>query len=248
MCMGTQQERWSDYRTGSIHSSKFSMANSKTHTFSTWSFWWVVSGTRRSCQVRGRSDNDTGLQGLYGWVEGFQDREATHILPGQQFMDWTVFKLYPKDLNCQPDKSRLQCNMRGNVSTYDLDAKGVASMVQGNLMPRRSRDTYQCEVQQWWQITHQWRWYQKYHSLHHFVRCKKAREEFQHICSTCSRICLPSWPSQRGIFGQCTGRATLLLFQIVQSINREQELATPMVISYLMGWGDVLRSNSYSVI
>ena len=54
----------------------------------------------------------------------------THLYPRVY-----VFKLYPKDLNCQPNKSTLQHGMRGNVSTYDLDAKGVASMVQGNLMP-----------------------------------------------------------------------------------------------------------------
>ena len=37
----------------------------------------------------------------------------------------------------------------------------------------------------------------------------------------------------------------LLLFRLVHSINREQELAGPMVISYLMGWGDVFRSHTY---
>ena len=40
----------------------------------------------------------------------------------------------------------------------------------------------------------------------------------------------------------------LLLFRLVHSINREQELAGPMVISYLMGWGDVFRSHAYSPI
>ena len=40
----------------------------------------------------------------------------------------------------------------------------------------------------------------------------------------------------------------LLLFQIVQSINCEQELAAPMVMSYLMDWGDTFKSHSYSVI
>ena len=40
----------------------------------------------------------------------------------------------------------------------------------------------------------------------------------------------------------------LLLFRLVHSINREQELAGPMVISYLMGWGDVFRSHTYSPI
>ena len=40
----------------------------------------------------------------------------------------------------------------------------------------------------------------------------------------------------------------LLLFHLVHSINREQELAAPMVMSYLMGWGDVFRSHTYSPI
>ncbi|TFK91365.1 hypothetical protein K466DRAFT_482950 [Polyporus arcularius HHB13444] len=38
----------------------------------------------------------------------------------------------------------------------------------------------------------------------------------------------------------------LLLFRLMNSINREQELAGPMVISYLMGWSDVKTSHSYA--
>ena len=37
----------------------------------------------------------------------------------------------------------------------------------------------------------------------------------------------------------------LLLFCLVHSINREQELVGPMVILYLMGWGDVFCSHAY---
>lgn len=37
----------------------------------------------------------------------------------------------------------------------------------------------------------------------------------------------------------------LLLFRLVHTINREQELAAPMVVSYLMGWGDTYRSHHY---
>ncbi|CAK5284216.1 unnamed protein product [Mycena citricolor] len=37
----------------------------------------------------------------------------------------------------------------------------------------------------------------------------------------------------------------LLLFRLVHAINREQELGAPMVISYLMGWGDNYRSHNY---
>ena len=40
----------------------------------------------------------------------------------------------------------------------------------------------------------------------------------------------------------------LLLFRLVHAINREQELAAPMVISYLMGWGDTYHSHHYSPI
>ena len=40
----------------------------------------------------------------------------------------------------------------------------------------------------------------------------------------------------------------LLLFRLVNTINREQELAAPMVMSYLMGWGDVFRSHTYTPI
>lgn len=40
----------------------------------------------------------------------------------------------------------------------------------------------------------------------------------------------------------------LLIFRLVHVINREQELAGPMVISYLMGWGDTYKSNHYSPI
>ena len=38
----------------------------------------------------------------------------------------------------------------------------------------------------------------------------------------------------------------LLLFRLVHALNKEQELAAPMVISYLMGWGDTYRSHHYS--
>lgn len=40
----------------------------------------------------------------------------------------------------------------------------------------------------------------------------------------------------------------LLIFRLVHAINREQELAAVMVISYLMGWGDVYRSHHYTYI
>lgn len=40
----------------------------------------------------------------------------------------------------------------------------------------------------------------------------------------------------------------LLIFRIVHAMNREQELAGPMVVSYLMGWGDVIHSHHYTNI
>lgn len=40
----------------------------------------------------------------------------------------------------------------------------------------------------------------------------------------------------------------LLLFRLIHTINREQELAAPMVISYLMGWGDTYVSHHYTPI
>ncbi|KIK17450.1 hypothetical protein PISMIDRAFT_15084 [Pisolithus microcarpus 441] len=43
-------------------------------------------------------------------------------------------------------------------------------------------------------------------------------------------------------------RQRLLIFRLVNTINREQELAAPMVMSYLMGWGDTYCSHHYANI
>ena len=40
----------------------------------------------------------------------------------------------------------------------------------------------------------------------------------------------------------------LLLFHLVNTINLKQELAAPMVMLYLMGWGDKYRSHQYTPI
>jgi len=40
----------------------------------------------------------------------------------------------------------------------------------------------------------------------------------------------------------------LLIFRVMNAINNEQELAAPMVISYLMGWDDVYRTHHYTPI
>jgi len=47
-----------------------------------------------------------------------------------------VFKLFPKRSGGVRDVSGLQRAMRGNVSSYELDMQGIASMVEGKLMPR----------------------------------------------------------------------------------------------------------------
>jgi hypothetical protein len=47
-----------------------------------------------------------------------------------------VFKLFPKKGRRSHDVSTLQRGMRGNVSSYELNVDGMASMVQGKLMPR----------------------------------------------------------------------------------------------------------------
>ena len=41
-----------------------------------------------------------------------------------------------------------------------------------------------------------------------------------------------------GYVDEVRDRQRLMLFRIVNAINREQELVAPMVIAYLMGWGD----------
>lgn len=40
----------------------------------------------------------------------------------------------------------------------------------------------------------------------------------------------------------------LLLFRVTHAVNQQQELSAPMVVSYIMGWGDVMCSHHYSPI
>jgi hypothetical protein len=47
-----------------------------------------------------------------------------------------VFKLYPKKIGGRRDAATLQKGMRGNVSTYELDMGGIASMVEGKMLPQ----------------------------------------------------------------------------------------------------------------
>ncbi len=58
------------------------------------------------------------------------------LLVAQLYPRVYVFKLYPKDPHVRPHQATLQSGMRGNVSTYDQDLSGIASMVEGRLMPR----------------------------------------------------------------------------------------------------------------
>ena len=48
--------------------------------------------------------------------------------------------------------------------------------------------------------------------------------------------------------GDIRAQQRLLLFCLVHAINRQQQLGAPMVMSYLMGWGDVYRSHTYSYL
>ncbi|PSS36933.1 hypothetical protein PHLCEN_2v1224 [Hermanssonia centrifuga] len=47
-----------------------------------------------------------------------------------------IIKLYPKDKDFRPDPATLQRGMHGNVSTYAQDINGVASMLEGQLLPQ----------------------------------------------------------------------------------------------------------------
>lgn len=49
-----------------------------------------------------------------------------------------------------------------------------------------------------------------------------------------------------GYIDELQDQQRLMLFHIVNAINCKQELAAPMVIAYLMGWGDSIRSHHYS--
>ncbi|KIO04280.1 hypothetical protein M404DRAFT_77749, partial [Pisolithus tinctorius Marx 270] len=53
---------------------------------------------------------------------------------------------------------------------------------------------------------------------------------------------------QSSYLGSLHDQQQLLLFCLVHTINQEQELAVPMVISYLMGWGDTYWSHHYTPI
>ncbi|KAF9040359.1 hypothetical protein BDZ89DRAFT_1210221 [Hymenopellis radicata] len=58
------------------------------------------------------------------------------LLLAQLYPRVYVFKLFPKKVYGRRDASTLQRGMRGNVTTFELDNPGIASMLKGNLMPR----------------------------------------------------------------------------------------------------------------
>ncbi len=58
------------------------------------------------------------------------------MLVAQLFPRVYVFKLFPKTPGFRPTKGSLQRAMRGTVSTYELDTQGIASMADGDLLPR----------------------------------------------------------------------------------------------------------------
>ena len=59
------------------------------------------------------------------------------LLISQVYPRVFIFKLFPKKAGRVHDPSQLQRAMRGNVTSYAMDTKGVASMVEGKLLPQR---------------------------------------------------------------------------------------------------------------
>lgn len=58
------------------------------------------------------------------------------LLLAQLYPRVYVFKLFPKKIQGKRDVTTLQSALRGNVTTFELDNAGIASMIDGNLMPR----------------------------------------------------------------------------------------------------------------
>ncbi|KAH0825765.1 hypothetical protein J3R83DRAFT_8925 [Lanmaoa asiatica] len=76
---------------------------------------------------------------------------------------------------------------------------------------------------------------------------QKAGEKLQYFCSDGDGHHLKRSSNANYVEGLCD-QQRLLLFRLVHAINQQQELAAPMVMSYIMGWGDVVRSHHYSPI
>lgn len=76
------------------------------------------------------------------WVGAIPDVLAELTIPEQLLIALVyprvyVFKLYPRLRGYKPAEESLQRAMRGTVSTFEMDTKGVVSMLEGNLMPRQ---------------------------------------------------------------------------------------------------------------
>lgn len=62
------------------------------------------------------------------------------LLIAKYFPAAYIIKLYPKKKGARHwDKRQLYSGLKGNVSTYQLDQKQIASMVDGTIMPQQSR-------------------------------------------------------------------------------------------------------------
>ncbi|KAF9220558.1 hypothetical protein BS17DRAFT_651244, partial [Gyrodon lividus] len=71
---------------------------------------------------------------------------------------------------------------------------------------------------------------------------KKTREKPRYVSNLSQRICISM---QTTYLNSLCDQQRLLLFLLVHAINCKQELAAPMVMSYLMGWGDTCCSHHY---
>ena len=62
------------------------------------------------------------------------------LLIAKYFPSAYIIKLYPKKKGARHwDKSQMYSGLKGNVSTYQLDQKQIASMVDGAIMPHQSK-------------------------------------------------------------------------------------------------------------
>ena len=61
---------------------------------------------------------------------------AEQLLVAQLYPRAYIFKLWPTSINLTMDTDSLQRGLRGNVTTFELDYEGIASMTSGRMMPR----------------------------------------------------------------------------------------------------------------
>ena len=80
-----------------------------------------------------------------------------------------------------------------------------------------------------------------------FYICKyaaKSQGKERNVAAVMTKTFMYHNQDPRG-FTDLRERHRLLLFRLVHALNREQEIAGPMVMSYLMGWGDTYKSHKY---